>query len=64
MLKAKYNPTLTIDETIIIVMRVFGESEDKELSSLLGCTSYSFICRVIVLTLTVAVNCFISTSTV
>lgn len=62
-LKVKYKPTLTTLEITIISKRFLGENEE-ELSSLLGCTSYSLISRVFTSILTVAVNFFNSTSTV
>ena len=46
ILKPKYNPALTMAEIITTVKRVLGENEAKKPSSLLGCTSYSFISRV------------------
>jgi hypothetical protein len=59
ILKPKYNPTLTMAEITNTIKRGFGEHEEKKLSSLLDCTSYSIISRVYAPTRTTAVNfCF------
>ena len=63
-LKPKYKPTLTMAEITNTIKRVFGENEAKKPYSLLGCTSYSLISRVVAPIRTTAMNFFVSTSTV